>query len=144
MTKMNRNDLVDAYSAALEELGLSYDEIGHGEDSMVIKFTDGNGKFLLLIDKNDAGFVTVLFPNFYPIESEEEFVNCVMAATKVTSEVKSAKVMVDIEDKQVSVATEFFDYSLEKKTQLLKRYISAVEGGVHQFLKEMRTEGGNG
>ncbi len=141
MKTLNMEKLVQAYCEGLDGLGLKHEGKAESENGAVVRFTDGNGKFLLIFDKEDPGFVTVLFPNFYPIETEEEYVNCVMAATKATGDLKSAKIMVDFEDKQVSVAAEYFDYTIEEKAQLLKRYIGAVESGIHEFLKALRTNG---
>lgn len=139
MKTLNMEKLVQTYCEGLDALGLKHEDKAERENGVVVRFTDGNGKFLLIFDKEDPGFVTVLFPNFYPIETEEEYVNCVMAATKATGDLKSAKIMVDLEEKQVSVSAEYFDYSIEEKAQLLKRYIGAVESGIHEFLKALRT-----
>ena len=143
MRTVNLDKLVQSYSEGLETLGLKQEEKSESEKGVVVEFKDGNGLFYLVFDKSDPAFVTVHFPKFYPIKNEDEYVNCVMAATQVNDEIKSAKILVDLEDKQVSVNAEYFDYIIEDKAQLVKRYIGAVESGVHAFLKRMRNSCGS-
>lgn len=139
MQNVNIQDLVQAYLDGLETLGVEISKKVDDEDKdTIIYFKDGNGKFILSFQNSDPGFVTILFPNFYPVESEEEYVNTLMAAASVTRAVKSAKVMHSSDDKQVSIAAEFFDYSTGEKTELLKRYIGSIEKAVFSFLEEMK------
>ena len=53
MKTLNMEKLVQTYCEGLDALGLKHEDKAERENGVVVRFTDGNGKFLLIFDKED-------------------------------------------------------------------------------------------
>jgi hypothetical protein len=130
--KLTKADLQKLYADHLTEEGFrpKVDEDG----DVTFKYEGGN--YFIRVDENDPTFFQVNFPNFWPIESEEERKHAYMAASLVAMECKVAKVYVVEDDVWVSV--ELFFESPEQFKRVFGRAMHALQNGRDLFSSKMR------
>jgi WD40 repeat protein len=104
-----------------------------------IHFKYEGNHYYLLYSARDRQFVRMIYPNFWPIESDEERQRALAAANMITGQCKCCKVYVSDED--VNAAVELFVAEPSHAVAVLGRALGALQHGVKTFAEEMRKEG---
>jgi len=92
--------------------------------------------YVIVIEEDDQEFFRLIFPNFWPIESEEERVRVSVAAAEANARTKVAKVYPVREDTWASV--EMFLSPPEAFMPVFQRSIRALQGAVRAFVEAVR------
>lgn len=96
------------------------------------------GKYYYIdIDASDAGYFRLVFPNFWPIERDEELVKAVLAANYATMMTKVAKVYVRRDGKNVVASIELFLGRPEYFRDVFQRAMRALNTSVEHFREKM-------
>jgi len=132
VTLMTRSERAQAYMNILTEEGYrpSLDEDGD------VVFKKEGRSYLILIDENDPRFFRLVFPNFWPIESELERARVVQAASATTGKIKVAKVFVVRDD--VWATVELFVETPDSAKAVFERSMSVLTEAVDTFAEQMR------
>ena len=104
------------------------------EDSDIVFKYEG-AVYLVVLDDTDTGFFRIVFPNFWPIESESERVKVEKAALAATAGIKVAKVF-PVSD-NVWATIELFTTDIEQAKAVFKRSMLALRAAVNKFAQEM-------
>jgi hypothetical protein len=129
---MDKKQRAQMYEEYLKEEGF-HPEID--KDGDVVFKTEGK-IYVIIIDENDEEFFRLLFPNFWPIESEQERAKVERAALHATAETKVAKVFPVKDDVMASI--EIFCNPPQNFKSVFKRSISALQTAVRTFATKMR------
>lgn len=92
-------------------------------------------RYYVAIDEENDQHYSIVFPSFWPIESDEERARALAAANKATGELKVAKVYVH--DTDVWATLEAFCACPEHYLPVLLREIRAVSAAVRAFALAM-------
>lgn len=92
--------------------------------------------YLILIDEDDDEYFHLVFPGFWPIESEAEREQVLQAAAQATANTKVAKVF-PVRD-TTWAAIEMFCDPPESFKPVFRRSMSALRAGVQSFVDKMR------
>ncbi len=128
---MNQQELADLYYSFLDTEGYR-PEMEEG----FIKFKSDGGTYLVVVDENDEQYFRLIFPNFWPIESEAERAKVLAAADHATAETKVAKVFT-VRD-NVWATIEIFCSQPDNFKGIFNRAMRALKAGVRAFLEKMR------
>ena len=90
---------------------------------------------LIMFDNDDDNFFCLIYPGFWPIESDDERKRIEKAALSATAKTKVAKVF-PVED-SVWASIETFATTPDAVTPLFQRMISALRAAVKTFVEEM-------
>ena len=101
-----------------------------------ITFKMEGGTYFLFAQEEDREYFTVLFPNFWPIESEDERTAAYIACCDATAETKGAKVypMGD----NICASIELFFGQPDDFKPVFTRAMSTVQAVVAKFAEKMR------
>lgn len=96
--------------------------------------------YILIADADDTDFVRLVFPNFWPLESDEEFAAALQAISIVNGRCKGAKIHANSGNDNIIVTAEFLISSTEPKlaSALFVRYIRMINNAADEFAKIMR------
>lgn len=128
---MTQRELADMYHQYLEAEGYN-PEIEEG----FVKFKFEGGTYLVVVDENDEQYFRLIFPNFWPIESEDERQRALAAADHATAETKVAKLFL-VRD-NVWATIEIFSAEPQEFRAVFGRCIRALKAGVSTFVEKMR------
>lgn len=129
---MTKGELAKIYTDWLSAEGYP---VRVDEDGDLMLKIEGMTYFIIL-DEDDETYFTLVFPSFWPIESEDERRKAERAALEVTSSVKVAKVF--IRKDQMFATIELFCPSPEAATAVVPRSIRALQRAVRDFVKIMQ------
>ncbi|MBN2199503.1 MAG: hypothetical protein JW747_06585 [Candidatus Aminicenantes bacterium] len=101
-----------------------------------VRFKREGRNYFIQVDDKDLEFFRLVFPNFWPIESEEERTQVLAAADVSNAKSKVAKVYTVRDNIWASI--EIFVAKPEHFKDVFKRSISALENGVANFVNKMR------
>jgi len=104
------------------------------QDGDVIFKAEGR-TYAILIDERDEEFFRLVFPNFWPIESNEERVKVEQAALQATAETKVAKIFPVRNNVWASI--ELFCSPPEAFKPVFSRSMSALRAAVGTFAEKM-------
>jgi hypothetical protein len=96
--------------------------------------------YLLMTDADDVNFIRLVFPNFWPLESDEEFAAALQAISMVNSRCKGVKIHANGANDNI-VATAEFLISAENpqlESALFIRYIRMLNSAADEFARVMR------
>ena len=130
---MTKGELAKIYT---DWLGTEGYPVRVDEDGDLVLKIEGMTYFIIL-DEDDETYFTLIFPSFWPIESEDERRKAERAAIEITSRVKVAKVF--IRKDQVWGAIELFVNGPEAATAVIPRSIRALQLAVKDFVALMQT-----
>ncbi|GAB4321518.1 MAG: hypothetical protein Kow0069_25870 [Promethearchaeota archaeon] len=102
-----------------------------------VVFKQEGRTYVIILEERDPEFFRIVFPNFWPIESQEERLMVSIAANEATAKTKAAKVF-PIRD-NVWASLESFVDPFESFKKVFKRSMSAIWTSVMNF-KEKMTE----
>ncbi len=127
-----KEDLAALYCDFLRQKGYT-PEID--EDGDVV-FRDGKNVFVIIIEENDTQFFRLIFPNFWPIESEEERQKARVAAEHVNHKIKVVKCYIQRDN--VCAAIEAFFPLPHDFRGVFQRMLSTLRAGIQEFVSNMR------
>ncbi|GAB4307772.1 MAG: hypothetical protein Kow0069_05570 [Promethearchaeota archaeon] len=92
--------------------------------------------YVIILEERDPEFFRIVFPNFWPIESQEERLKVSIAANEATAMTKAAKVF-PIRDNVWASLGSFVD-PFESFKKVFKRSMGALNQCVFNFQKKMQ------
>lgn len=107
------------------------------DDDGDIIFKVEGGSYLLFAAEDDQEFFRLAFPFFWEIESEEERQRALVAASRVTADMKLAKVYL-VED-NVWASVEMLIDPIENFKPVFRRSLDILRHSVHEFGTAMKT-----
>lgn len=131
---MDRQELTNIYTSFLEEEGYRPNIDDDGD----IYFKREGKTYLIFVDSEDSKFFRLVFPNFWPIESEEERLMVLHAANAATAQTKTAKVYM-VQD-NVWASVELFIDDPSHFKALFGRCMDALGVGVQTFVTAMKAK----
>ncbi|HOU24785.1 MAG TPA: hypothetical protein PKW05_13440 [Anaerolineae bacterium] len=128
---MDKAERAQMYVSYLREDGyaLEIDEDG----DVMFKFEGGS--YFILIDEDDDMFFQIMFPSFWPIESEEEGARVEKAAQLATRITKVAKVYRQRDN--VNASVELLCVPPEAFKAVFRRALGSIQAGVSNFRAAM-------
>ena len=128
---MDKAERAQMYVSYLREDGyaLEIDEDG----DVMFKFEGGT--YFVLVDEEDEMFFQIMFPSFWPIESEEEGARVEKAAQLATRITKVAKVYRQRDN--VNASVELLCVPPEAFKAVFRRALRCIQAGVTKFRAEM-------
>jgi hypothetical protein len=126
---------VDLYIGYLRSEGYLPEVDGDGD----VVFKMEGGSYVLFAHEDDREYFSILFPNFWPIESEQERSSAYVAACHATATTKVAKVYVVRDNVSASVELIFGDP--EQFKPVFRRAMAMLRGSVGVFAEKMRETG---
>ena len=99
-----------------------------------IQFKYSTRTYFIDVDENDPNFFRVVLPNLWPIESELERLEVVMALDKVNAKFKVVKGYMNKDN--VWLAAEIFCSVAEHEKHIM-RCLQVIESGVDLYVEEM-------
>jgi hypothetical protein len=130
-TPVTQQERAQAYMGFLAEQGFRPTVDGDGDVAFKVE-----GYLYYISVEEDEEFFRLIFPNFWPIESEDERTRAEAAALRVTNRLKVVKVLPT--QRGVLATIEMFVPSPESVFPVFHRAIQAIQGGVSAFMDEMR------
>jgi hypothetical protein len=103
-----------------------------------VAFKSEGKSYYIDIDTDDRSFFQLVYPNFWPIEDNEELLKAVFAADAANRKTKVAKVYLRSDHKQVSAAIEIFLPKPEEFGEIFPRALNALRASVSNFVEEMK------
>ncbi|OQB27651.1 MAG: hypothetical protein BWY10_01195 [Chloroflexi bacterium ADurb.Bin180] len=128
---MDKAERAQMYVSYLREDGyaLEIDEDG----DVMFKFEGGT--YFVLVDEEDEMFFQIMFPSFWPIESEEEGARVEKAAQLATRITKVAKVYRQRDN--VNASVELLCVPPEAFKAVFRRALGSIQAGVSNFRAAM-------
>ena len=128
---MDKAERAQMYVSYLREDGyaLEIDEDG----DVMFKFEGGT--YFVLVDEEDEMFFQIMFPSFWPIESEEEGARVEKAAQLATRITKVAKVYRQLDN--VNASVELLCVPPEAFKAVFRRALGSIQAGVSNFRAAM-------
>lgn len=116
---------------------ISWDDSASTSD-LIFKF-EGRS-YLLVADADDPDFVRVLFPNFWSLDSDNEFAAALQAISIVNGRCKGVKVYANSKNDNIIATVEFLIDSANPqiKSGMFIRYIRMLNNAAEEFAKVMR------
>jgi hypothetical protein len=130
--KMDKQAKAQLYVDYLKGEGYQPEIDGDGD----VRFKSEGRSYFISVDENDDSFFRVCFPNFWPIENEEERVRVHAACDHSNRRSKVAKVFTVRDD--VWASLELFVATPEGFKPLFTRCMAALQNGVRNFVDKMR------
>lgn len=142
---MSRNvaeALTQHFQSMLDKEGYNRGQISWDADAntsdLVFK-VEGRG-YILIADADDNDFVRLMFPNFWPIVSDEEFAAALQAISLVNARCKGAKIHASSKNDNIIATVEFLidAQNPQLKSSLFLRYIRMLNKAADEFARFMR------
>ena len=131
---MTRNELTELYFNFLQEEG--YRPTVDDDGDLLFK---AEGKtFIIFVNEEDPTFFRLVFPNFWPIEDEDEYAKVLDAANLATARTKVTKIY-SVND-NVWASAEVFVPEIEDFKKLFGRCMDALRVGFSAFVAIMREQ----
>lgn len=121
----------------LKEEGYVPDVDGDGD----IHFKYEGGHYYLCTSNPDMEYFRIIYPQFWSIDSQEEFERVLRAASHATQKTKVAKIFPVRDDTWASL--EIFVDKPESIKPVFTRMMQALKCAIDTFANEMRRQGGN-
>jgi hypothetical protein len=133
-TKSSEAELQDMYVSFLLEEGYRPEVDQDGD----VVFKREGRTYFIAVNAEDPGFFQLVLPNIWPIESEAERVQVLVAADYSNATSKASKVFIMEDDVWVDV--EFFVSPADDFADVFERCIRAIGNGVSMFVKDMQRQ----
>jgi hypothetical protein len=130
-TALTKQERAQAYVGFLSDQGFRPTLDGDGDVAFKVE-----GYLYYIFFGEDEEFFDLVFPNFWPLESEQERARAEAAALRVTAQMKVAKVLPAKQG--VMAAVEMFASSPESVFPVFDRALRVIQSGVRAFREEMR------
>jgi len=129
---MSKQDRARMYHDFLSEEGYAPKIDKEGD----VMFKYEGGVYLIIMDEKDEEFFRLVYPGFWPIESEAEREKAQLAALAATAETKVAKVFLVGDNTWATI--EMFCAPPEVFKTVFRRSLRALRAAVHAFRVEMQ------
>lgn len=129
---MSKQERAEMYRSFLAEEGYAPKIDNDGD--VLFKFEGGT--YFIAVSEKDEVFFRIVFPNFWPIESEQERVRALLAAASATAETKVAKVFLVRDDTYASI--EMFCSPPDTFKPVFRRCLNALRASVEHFREKMQ------
>jgi len=128
---MNKAERAQMYVSYLREEGYAPEVDKDGD----VMFKFEGGTYFVLVDEEDEMFFQIMFPSFWPIESEEEGARVEKAAQLATRITKVAKVYRQRDN--VNASVELLCVPPEAFKAVFRRALGSIQAGVSNFRAAM-------
>ncbi len=108
------------------------------DDDGDIVFKIEGGVYFISFDEKDSTYFSIVYPNFWEIENEDEHEKVLDCASRTNATCKAAKVYV-VKDNTFATIETFME-SPEQFMGVLNRFVSALRFAVRTFVDHMRGE----
>lgn len=126
----------------LNQEGFHRGEVHWDDDAQTsdLVFKAEGRSYILIADADDADFVRLVFPNFWSLDSDEEFAAALQAISIVNGRCKGAKVHATSKNDNIIATAEFLISadSPQIKGSLFIRYIHMLNNAAQEFGRIMR------
>lgn len=142
MSRTTAEGLTQYFQSLLDSEGFNRGQVSWDEDastSDLIFKVEGRG-YALIADADDTDFVRLMFPNFWSLDSDEEFAAALQAISIVNGRCKGAKVHATSNNDNIIATVEFLIDSgnPQMKSGLFLRYIRMLNNAAEEFARVMR------
>ena len=128
---MNKAERAQMYVSYLREEGYAPEVDKDGD----VMFKFEGGTYFVLVDEEDEMFFQIMFPSFWPIESEEEGARVEKAAQLATRITKVAKVYRQLDN--VNASVELLCVPPEAFKAVFRRALRSIQAGAKNFRAAM-------
>lgn len=141
MSRQLAEGLTHYFQSLLDAEGFNRGQIQWDESvqtsDLVFKVEGRN--YLLIADADDTDFVRLVFPNFWPLKSDEEFAAALQAMALVNARCKGAKLHTSSNNENVVATAEFLIPASEPRmpSGLFVRYIRMLNTAAMEFARVM-------
>ena len=142
MSRTTAEGLTQYFQSLLDSEGFNRGQVSWDEDastSDLIFKVEGRG-YALIADADDTDFVRLMFPNFWSLDSDEEFAAALQAISIVNGRCKGAKVHATSKNDNIIATIEFLidSENPQLKSGLFLRYIRMLNNAAEEFARVMR------
>ncbi len=142
MSRTTAEGLTQYFQSLLDSEGFNRGQVSWDEDastSDLIFKVEGRG-YALIADADDTDFVRLMFPNFWSLDSDEEFAAALQAISIVNGRCKGAKVHATSNNDNIIATVEFLidSQNPQMKSGLFLRYIRMLNNAAEEFARVMR------
>lgn len=130
--QMNKAERARMYEDYLQNEGYN----PHVDSDGDVQFKKEGRTYFIGIDERDDVFFRVVFPNFWPIESEDERARVLVACDYSNALSKVAKVYIVRDNVWASI--ELFFGNPDQFKAIFERSMRALQNGVANFVQKMR------
>jgi hypothetical protein len=104
------------------------------DGDVIFKYEGKN--YFIQVNETDGQYFRLVFPSFWPIESEDERKKVLLAANNSTWMTKGAKICMVRNDVWISV--DVFMATPDQFRDVFKRSLTAIQSGLANFMAEMK------
>ena len=142
MSRSTADGLTQYFQSLLDSEGYNRGQVSWDEEastSDLIFKVEGRG-YALIADADDSDFVRLMFPNFWSLDTDEEFAAALQAISMVNGRCKGAKVHATSKNDNVIATIEFLidSENPQLKSGLFLRYIRMLNNAAEEFARVMR------
>ena len=142
MSRSTAEGLTQYFQSLLDSEGFNRGQVSWDEEastSDLIFKVEGRG-YALIADADDSDFVRLMFPNFWSLDTDEEFAAALQAISMVNGRCKGAKVHATSKNDNVIATIEFLidSENPQLKSGLFLRYIRMLNNAAEEFARVMR------
>jgi len=130
---VSKSYLQNMYMNYLSQQGYSPEIDSDGD----VRFSYAGYTLFIAVNENDPEYIRIVLPNIWPIESNEEQLQVLIATDYTNNKIKVVKLYLN--NNNTSAAIESFIAEPEDFSGIFKRSLEALEGGVMQFSRKMRS-----
>jgi len=131
---MNKQQKTEMYLAYLRRRGYNPELDEDGD----INFKKEGGIYLIFPDDTDDEYFSIVYPNFWKVESDAERTRALTACNLAIRVSKVVKVFLRQDSKNIWAAVEVFVVKPENFEEVFDRLMSALRNGVTTFADEMK------
>ncbi|CAB3844754.1 MULTISPECIES: hypothetical protein [Achromobacter] len=142
MSRESAERMTRYFQSLLESEGFNRGQIDWDEQSntsdLIFKVEGRN--YILISDADDEDFARLVFPNFWPLDSDEEFAAALQAISLVNGRCKGVKVYASSKNDNIVATVEFLISASNPQLNaaLFIRYIRMLNSGAEEFARIMR------
>ena len=142
MSRTTAEGLTQYFQSLLDSEGFNRGQVSWDEEastSDLIFKVEGRG-YALIGDADDSDFVRLMFPNFWSLDTDEEFAAALQAISIVNGRCKGAKVHATSKNDNIIATIEFLidSENPQLKSGLFLRYIRMLNNAAEEFARVMR------
>lgn len=142
MSRTTAEGLTQYFQSLLDSEGFNRGQVSWDEEastSDLIFKVEGRG-YALIADADDSDFVRLMFPNFWSLDTDEEFAAALQAISIVNGRCKGAKVHATSKNDNIIATIEFLidSENPQLKSGLFLRYIRMLNNAAEEFARVMR------
>jgi hypothetical protein len=110
------------------------------DDDGDVRFRYEGGTYYIIVQEGDLEYFRILYPNFWEIESEEELLKAHSVISYVNRTTKVAKIFLNRDEDDVSIAGETLLDAPEDFRNFIKRVLNAIGTARADFRNRMNSD----